>query len=343
MVAAGAVPLATANDGGGSIRIPASYCGLVGLKPSRGLVSNGPQYADLWDGLNADLVVSRSVRDSAAVLNLVAGNMPGDPYPGPGHADARNYSNAINAVEPSPLRIAINTRPHIDVPVDSSAIRATESMARLLQDCGHSVEEAKPEISSDQAMDAFTAIYMSAAAADYREVRQLVGKGAARRGTEADTRFLAYLGECLSGGQYAAAKRQINQINREFGRFFQRYDAYLTPTTAGIAHPVGATAPGVVTSLGGRLIQLLRLGKWMLGSNLLRATFLEAVARVPYTELANLSGLPAINIPAFRDEETGLPVGVMLTAALGGDAPLLQVAAEVERVRPWMASYPFMR
>jgi amidase len=335
MVAAGVVPVATANDGGGSIRIPASYCGLVGLKPSRGVVSNGPHYADLWDGLNADLVVTRSVRDTAAVLQLVAGNMPGDPYIGPAFSVPRD--------DTSPLRIALNTHPHIDVPVDASAIKATESMARLLQDQGHHVERAKPEISSDQAIDTFGAIYMSAAAADFRELQQLVGKAVARRGTEADTRFLAYLGECMSGGQYAAAKREINQVNREFGRFFQQYDLYLTPTTTGIAHPLGATAPSGLTSLASGLIQSLRLGRWVLGSKLLRDSFLEAAARVPYTQLANLSGLPAINIPAFRDEESGLPVGVMLTAALGGDALLLQVASALEAALPWTDHYPFMR
>lgn len=335
MVAAGVVPVATANDGGGSIRIPASYCGLVGLKPSRGVVSNGPHYADLWDGLNADLVVTRSVRDSAAILQLVAGNMPGDPYMGPAFCVPRD--------ENSPLRIALNSHPHIDVPVDDSAINATEAVAQLLRDQGHHVESAKPEISSEQAIDSFSTIYMSAAAgADFRELQQLVGKAVARRGTEADTRFLAYLAECLSGGQYAAAKREINQVNREFARFFQQYDLYLTPTTAGIAHPLGATAPSGLTSLARGLIQSLGLGRWVLGSKLLRDSFLEAAARVPYTQLANLSGLPAINIPAFRDEESGLPVGVMLTAAMGGDALLLQVAAALEAAAPWADHYPFM-
>lgn len=335
MVAAGVVPVATANDGGGSIRIPASYCGLVGLKPSRGVVSNGPHYADLWDGLNADLVVTRSVRDTAAVLDLVAGNMPGDPYMGPALPAPRDTN--------APLRIALDTHPHIDAPVDASAIEACESMARLLQEQGHHVEVAKPDISSDQAIDTFSTVYMSAAAADFREVQQLVGKGAARRGTEADTRFLAYLGECISGGQYAAAKREINQLNREFGRLFQQYDLYLTPTTAGVAHPLGATATGGMNSAVSALIRSLRLGKWALGSKLLRDSFLEAVARVPYTELANLSGLPAINIPAFRDEDSGLPVGVMLTAALGDDALLLQVAYALESALPWLDHYPFMR
>ena len=343
MVAAGVVPLATANDGGGSIRIPASYCGLVGLKPSRGLVSNGPHYADLWDGLNADLVVSRSVRDTAAVLDLVVGNMPGDPYRGPAREGADLQSFAGQNMPPRQLRIALNTRPHIDVPVDGSTIRATRDMARLLEGLGHVVEEARPDISSDLAIDAFSAVYMSAVAADYREVVSLCGRSVAKRGTEQETRFLAYLGECLSGGQYATAKRQINTINREFGRFFQDYDLYLTPTTAGIAHELGAVQPAPGVALASSIIQTLGLGKWFLSSNLLRANFLEAVARVPYTELANLSGLPAINVPAFRDEDSEMPVGVMLTGAMGGDGLLLQVASQVEMARPWIDHYPFVR
>lgn len=340
MVAAGAVPLATANDGGGSIRIPAAYCGLVGLKPSRGLVSNGPHYADLWDGLNADLVVSRSVRDTAAVLDLVAGNMPGDPYTAPLVVGGRD---AAQTGAPQRLRIALDTTPPIDVPVDDSAVVATQAMAKLLQDLGHEVEEASPGVSAEQAMGAFSPIYASAAAADYRTVQEEAGKRAARRGTEAETRFMAYLGECVTGAHYLQAKRMINSINRAFGGFFSNYDIYLTPTAAGIAHEIGAHTSSLAMSVLQLALEKLRLGKWAWNSGLLQDSFAEAAARVPFTQLANLSGLPSINLPAFRDESAGLPVGVMLTGAMGTDGLLLQLAGQVETARPWAGSYPFAR
>ncbi|MEZ5502914.1 MAG: amidase [Halioglobus sp.] len=341
MVAAGVVPLATANDGGGSIRIPASYCGLVGLKPSRGVVSNGPHYAELWDGLNADLVVSRTVRDTAAVLDRVAGNMPGDPYAGP-VLDAGNPGRCASwLAAPRALRVALDIRPLIDVPVQHSAVAATESMARLLEGLGHTVEEARPAISGQQVMSAFSAVYMSAAAADFHEVQGVAGRSAARRGTEADTRFLAYMGDCLTGAQYAAARREINQINRAFGTFYRDYDVYLTPTTVGTAHELGALNTSPALRLAQGVIRALRLGRLVLHSGLLETSFREAAARVPYTQLANLSGLPSISLPLFRDERDGLPVGVMLTAALGNDGLLLQVARQLEMAHPWISHYPF--
>lgn len=337
MVAVGAVPLATANDGGGSIRIPASYCGLVGLKPSRGVISNGPHYADLWDGLNSDLVVSRSVRDTVAVLGLLAGNMPGDPYAGP----TLDLAAATTPVS-SPLRVAVATRPLIDVPVDDSAVEATWSMAKLLESFGHTVEEAAPDVSGDLTTDVFSKVYMSAAAADYRRVQQIAGKAAAKRGTEAETRFLAYLGTCLTGEEYHTARRDANTLNRGVADFFGRYDIFLTPTTAGIAHEIGATGPTPMQSRLSGLVSALGLGRKVLNSNLLHDTFREMAGRVPFTQLANICGLPAINLPAFRDALTGLPVGVMLTAPMGADVQLLQLAAQVEAECDWRHSYPFM-
>lgn len=336
MVAAGVVPLATANDGGGSIRIPASYCGLVGLKPSRGVVSNGPQYADLWDGLNSDLVVSRSVRDTAAVLGLVAGNMPGDPYASP-----RLDVSRAGAAPPS-LRVAVATRPLIDVPVDDSAVQATAAMAKLLQSLGHSVEEAAPAVSGELTTEVFSKIYMSAAAADYANVQRVAGSAAARRGTEPETRFLAYLGGCLTGEEYHAARRAMNTVNREAARFLSQYDVFLTPTTAGIAHGIGATGPSAMQARLSAVVRALRLGRVVLSSSVLHDTFRELAARVPFTQLANISGLPAINVPAFRDEATGLPVGVMLTSAPGRDVLLLQLAGQVEAACDWRDSYPFL-
>lgn len=338
MVAAGAVPVATANDGGGSIRIPASYCSLVGHKPSRGLVSNGPHYAELWDGLNSDLVVSRSVRDTVGILACVAGPAPGDPYGA--QCSAQAFEHLLERT-PGSLRIALDTRPPVPVPVDDSAVAAARQMAGVLAALGHEVEEARPAIDSDLALDGFSAIYLAAAAADYAMVQAVAGKSAARRGTEAPTRFLAYLGRCLSAGQLTTARRQINVLNREMGRFLGEYDVYLTPTTAGVAHLLGAQQPPALVTVGGRLIEWLGLGRHLVGSALLRENFLQAVERVPFTQLANLAGLPSVSVPGQPDAATGLPVGVMLTAAQGRDDVVLQLAAQVEQAQPWADRYPF--
>lgn len=331
MVAAGAVPLATANDGGGSIRIPASYCGLVGLKPSRGRVSNAPHYSSIWDGLNSDLVVSRSVRDTVSVYRLLAGAAPGDPGLPMENGDS----------DQRPLRIAVCTEPPVPVPVDSSAIASIQQMATLLDGLGHQVDEASPDIDGEMAMDCFSAAYMGSAAADYLQLEQTVGKANARRGTEAPTRFLAYLGRCLSAAEYVAAKSQVNAINRAFGEFFTQYDVYLTPTTAGVAHTLGATATPARDALVQRVIQALRLGRQVLGSHLLREAFLQAAGRVPFTQLANLSGLPSISVPSLPDPETQLPLGAMFTAAMGNEAVLLGLAQQIEAAQPWIQRYPY--
>ena len=338
MVAAGAVPIATANDGGGSIRIPASYCGLVGLKPSRGMVSNGPQYADIWDGLNTDLVVSRTVRDSAAVLDTVAGNMPGDPYPAP----AKHSGFLESLHQPlGKLRIAMHTEPPFAASISPAAIAAVEETARLLADAGHRVEYAAPQLDADALIDTFTTLYLSQASTDYHMVEKAVGKSAAKAGTEAQTRFLAYLGDCIKSADYVAARRTMNTFNRTFGEFFENYDVILTPTVAGVAPLVGSGDPTQQDTLMAKIVPTLGLGKMLMKGNALRESMLQTASRVPYTQLANISGLPAISVPLCTDPETGLPIGSMLTASMGNDGILLQLAAQLEQQRPWQSAYPF--
>ena len=313
-VAAGIVPLAHANDGGGSIRIPASANGLVGLKPTRGRLSHGPDFADSLDGLANDLVVSRTVRDTAAALDVVRGYMPGDPYaepPGP-----RSYLDAIRR-KPRQLRIAVTLRKLDGNPLHSDCVAAAKHAAKLCEDFGHVVEEDMPVLDQPTLMGAFQAFWSGGLAAGIDLIAQMTGQKPAREHFEGLTWSMYLAGKQVSASDYLNAKRVINGAAREMGRFHESYDVWLMPT---LGRPPEKN------------------GVFDFDNEDLMISFAPQIDYVPFTAMQNVTGQPAINVPLYWNKEN-LPIGTQFVGAFGDEATLLRLAAQLEKAQPWYQRY----
>jgi len=317
LVAAGVVPLAHANDGGGSIRIPASCCGLVGLKPTRGRVSYAPEFGDTVDGLAIDLVVSRSVRDTAAALDVVAGNVQGDPYWAP---TPDKYLDGIRA-RPKKLRIAVATTKSNGKPLHADCLAAVKTAAGLCEEQGHVIEDAMPELDMPALMPAFMAIWTGNLAAGIDLIAQLTGQSATDDKFEGLTWGLYELGKQVSASQYLNAKGVLAQCGRAAAKFHERYDLWLTPTLA--------TPPA-------------KLGSIPMGERDPMKSFAPLAEYVPFTALQNVTGQPAINLPLSWNVE-GLPIGVQFVGRFGDELTLLQLAAQLEQASPWVERYKEIR
>ncbi|HEX6592331.1 MAG TPA: amidase [Moraxellaceae bacterium] len=331
-VAAGIVPMAGASDGGGSIRIPASHCGLFGLRPSRGRVPSGPHFAEFWHGASSEHVLTRSVRDSAAMLDALQGPDTGAPFRI--RPPERPYREEISR-EPGRLRIAYSTRSPLGLGVDADCVRAVENSIALLRRLGHEVEEAEPVVDGRALAEAFLTMYMGQTAANMAEAQRLTG--AAESDFELDTRALASLGRALSAGEYTRSLFRWNDFARAVGEFFNRYDLYLTPTVATVPALIGEQDTPLWQQLA--LRPALPLGKLLLKSGQVQKNAYNNLWRVPFTQLSNLSGTPSMSVPLYWTA-AGLPVGVQFMAPSGEEARLFQLAAQLEREQPWFGRVP---
>lgn len=331
-VASGVVPMAGASDGGGSIRIPASHCGLFGLRPSRGRVSSGPGFGEVWSGASSEGVLGRSVRDAARALDVIHGPAPGDPFQIP--LPVRRFEAAL-AVPTERLRIGFATASPIGTPVDPEAQAAVAHTARCLASLGHSVEEAAPDIDGHALAVSYLTMYMGHVNATVLRARL---SGAVRADFEPMTRLLSTLGEALSSGRFVNALAQWNVYARALGRFHQRYDLYLTPTVAAPAPLHGAgDLPGwqiATLDLLDRtgLVGLLARRGWLDG--VVQQIARDNLAFVPFTQLANLTGTPAMSVPLHWTPD-GLPIGSQFIAPHGGEERLLRLAHQLETAQPW--------
>ncbi|MCO5168955.1 MAG: amidase [Planctomycetes bacterium] len=332
MVAAGVVPLASGGDGGGSIRIPASCCGLFGLKPSRGRTPTGPEAVDHWQGCAVEHVLTRSVRDSAAVLDATHGPDPGAPYVAP--PPPRPFLEEVGA-PPGRLRIAFTRRPLLPAPgVHPECVAAVDEAAALCAELGHDVEEAHPPLDGDAFARAFVMMVIGEAAADLRAAERVLGRRVRHGDVEPGTHVLRLLAEAYSAADFALAVRDLKATGRVLAPFFARHDLLLTPTLATPPLEVGALTPrGAERAL---MMALTRLG----AAGALRALgVLERLAATAYgfaafTAPFNASGQPAMSVP-LRWTPDGLPVGVQFAARLGEEGTLLRLAAQLEAARPW--------
>ena len=314
-VAAGIVPAAHGSDGGGSIRIPASACGLVGLKPTRGRVPTGPDRAEGWAGMSQQHVLTRSVRDTAAFLDTVEGPEPGDPYHPPAHAGT--WMAAL-LCPPGELRVALIGESFNGVAVDPEITRVLKDTARLCEDLGHRVEEARCPLSPEELHNCATLILSSHVNADIQARCRAIGREFQREDVSYVTWRMARTGAEASASDYAAALTHIHYIGRRMGEFSGQYDLILSPTLA-------APPP--------------RLGMIDMDTEDLKR-YMEVTSRyTAFTQLLNVTGQPAISLPLGRSSE-GLPIGVQLAASQGGEATLLRLAAQLERARPWPGLAP---
>jgi Asp-tRNA(Asn)/Glu-tRNA(Gln) amidotransferase A subunit family amidase len=314
-VAAGIVPLAHATDGGGSIRIPASHCGLVGLKPSRARTPMGPVVVEAWNGFATGLCLARSLRDVAGFLDAVHGPEPGDFYAAP--PPSGPFLAALDR-EPGPLRVGLWRKPVEPLPVHEAVDTAVVRAARLLESLGHHVEETEVPLDGAKLLEDFVTVVSVNLARDVGVWSRLVGRPADAGHLEACTLAIAERGRAVAGTDFLGALQTLQGTARVFGRLFERFDVLLSPTCAAPPPPLGTidqngTDPGA----------FLRANR----------------PYVVFTALYNVSGCPAISLPLGTGPE-GLPVGVMLGARLGGEETLLSLAAEIERAAPWSDRLP---
>ncbi|MGH3349358.1 MAG: amidase [Nocardioides sp.] len=332
-VAAGIVPAAGANDGGGSIRIPAACNGLVGLKTTRGLLPLGPQSLDASNGFVVQGVLTRTVRDAAGLYDALVDDQPMSMFQAP---PPRVAFSAAVATPPGRLRIGFTSVSSITAP-DPEAIAAVEDAAKTLEALGHQVEEVEaPYDAADLGRD-FLTIWFASAAAKVAEAK--LRHGAKDAAFEADTLAVAELGR--AGGVIALELAHINRRDhvRRLSEFHATYDLLLTPTLAKPPLKVGQLATPKALQTAARLLHKAHGGRVMRATGMIDQLVAENLGWVPYTQLANLTGRPAVSVPTHRTA-AGLPLGVQLSGRLGDDGLLLQVAAQLEQAVPWAEHWP---
>ena len=335
-VAAGMVPMASGGDGGGSIRIPASCCGLFGLKPTRARTPVGPDNGQLWHGAVVEHVLSRSVRDSALMLDLTHGPDPGAPF-----EIAPPSTSWLSAVAeaPRPLRIAWSTDPALGSHVDPACQTAVHETVALLEDLGHALIPAAPPIDRERFSRAFMTMVASELAADVREAGDRVGRSARRTDLEPGTWALTLLGRTIRAEEYALALRYLERVGRTVGAFFQDVDMLLTPTLATPPPPIGTVGPSPKEIAQLRLLGRFGSGRLVRAAGLLEEAAGEAFEFIPWTPIYNVTGQPAMSVPLHWTED-GLPVGVHFVGAFGDEANLFRLAGQLEQARPWFDRTP---
>jgi amidase len=335
-VASGMVPVASGGDGGGSIRIPASYCGLIGLKPSRGRTPAGPKYGELWQGAAVEHVLTRSVRDCAAMLDAIGGADAGAPYVI--KQPDIPYSEEINR-EPGSLKIAFNTESPLGTGTHDDCRQAVHKTAKLLEDLGHNVEEAKPDIDGVKLANTYFTLYFGEIAADIEHAKSVLNKKVNRKDFEITTWFFGKLGRCYSAKEFVEAIRQWDIAARILGQFHQKYDLYLTPTVAFPAAKIGELLPKSYEKVAMEILSFLNLGSLAKASGMVNQIAIQTLAKTPFTQLANFTGQPAMNVPLQWDQN-GMPCGVQFIAPNGDEATLFRLAAQLEKAKPWFNKRP---
>jgi amidase len=319
-VAAGIVPLAHANDGGGSIRIPASCCGLVGLKPTRGRTPMGPDTGDALNGLGVEFAVTRTVRDAAALLDRVQGGRPGDPYfitP-----PVRPYRAELDQ-SPGRLRIAWTAGPWSGVPVDAEVQAALAETVDRCAGLGHVMVEARPEIDHERYFGATVTLWTANLANWVGELAHATGRKPGPDALEATTLACYEHGRRLTAVDLHQAIGVMNEVSRKVAPFFVGHDLLLTPTNALIPQPLGtynANDPKLDATGWARHI----------------------FSFAPFTALFNMTGQPAISLPLARTPR-GLPIGMQFVGRWGDEGTLFRLARQLEEAAPWPQLAPLLQ
>lgn len=335
-VACGMVPIAGGGDGGGSIRIPAACCGVFGLKPTRGRTPTGPDYGELWAGCVVEHVLTRSVRDSAAVLDLTAGPDVGAPYAAP--PPARPFLEEVTAA-PGRLRVAFTTSPFLADSVAPECRDAVLDVARLLDELGHHVEEAAPVVDRERFARAFMDMLIGELRADLDDAETLLGRRAGPRHLEVETWALALLDRRRSAARYVRAVRYLQRAARGVAAFFETYDVLLTPTLAQPPVPLGALRPRAAERVVLAALGRLRAARLLDMLDLTSQAAEQVFGFTPFTPVFNVTGQPAMSVPLVWSA-AGLPIGVHFVARYGDEATLFRLAGQLESARPWFGRLP---
>jgi amidase len=335
-VAAGIVPMASATDEGGSIRMPASACGVFGLKPSRGRNPVGPDFSWEYEGQSTSHIVSRTVRDTAAMLDATAGLEPGSPYVAPGRA---GFLAALND-DPGQLRVGIATAPDVfGVPMESPCVEAVHATGSLLQDLGHIVEEVPLPYDEWEVLRAAIILGVTNTAAVVSDLEVKYGRSKVRGSLEDIPLLMADVGRTLPAEVVGTSRLTGRRVGLALARFHDQYDILVTPTLGRVPVPLKQAEPTpgerrlvrfLVSPAARGLFRVPGLRDRVMDAQL------EALSRqvLHRTMAANLTGVPAMSVPLHRTENE-LPVGVQFLGRFGDEVALLRLAAQLEQAKPW--------
>ena len=317
-VAARMVPIAHGGDGGGSIRMPSSCCGLVGFKPSRMRTPHGPDCSEIWEACCGEFALTRTVRDAARLLDAVAGQDVGAYYSAP--RQDRPFADELKT-DPRRLRIAFSARGPANFDTHADCVAAVDRAARLCSDLGHDVEEAAPTMSQDliEAMgQAFLGVLAIETACDLDEFAGQSGRQLSPDDFEVTTWAFAEMGRGFSATDAVRFKRILHKVARTIGPFFENYDVYVSPTLGKPPLLLGEIAPTDPD---------------------LQAYFARMFEFMPFTALFNIAGYPGVSLPLAWN--TGdIPIGVQFASKMGNDGLLLQLSGQLEHAEPWAHRRP---
>ena len=336
-VAARLVPIASGSDGGGSLRIPASCCGIFSLKPTRGRTPTGPDTGEVWRGFATGHVLSRSVRDSAAMLDGIAGPEVGAPYmtPNPERAFLTETT-----VPPGPLRVAFSDRPLVgNDSVHPDCQEGLQQTVKLLEELGHELVEAAPPVEAEAFAMSFLTVVACELRADIEKVAAFVGRKPQRGDFEAATYVLGLLGKVTPAVEYAQALRYLQEAARGIGKFFADFDILLTPTLARPPIRIGELQPAGLKKLLVEAIARTEAGWLLRALDAIKSIAQQSFDYTPYTMPFNVTGQPAMSVPLYWSE-AGLPIGMQFVGRFGDEATLFRLAGQLERAKPWEGKMP---
>ncbi|MBM4454567.1 MAG: amidase [Chloroflexi bacterium] len=313
-VASGMVAMAHGNDGGGSIRIPASCCGVLGLKPTRGRNPLGPNFGDIMSGLVAEHALTRSVRDSAALLDATSGQDIGDPYWAP--PPKRSFLKEVGK-SPGRLRIAFSLKA-ADVSIHPDCVKAVQTAAELCAELGHDMEETAPEYDGTMVGKSFMTIWAAGCTCTIDAASAALRRKPAPDDFEPGTWAIYQIGQKVTGSGYLQALTAMQSVSRQVARFFTEYDVWLTPTLAEPPLPIGSFDCPPDDPLHAQRL---------------------AASFCPFTPICNITGQPAMSVPLYWNQD-GLPIGTHFIGRFGDEATLFRLAAQLESAHPWAHRHP---
>lgn len=331
-VASGMVPIAGANDGGGSIRIPAAFNGLFGLKPTRGRVPIGPNRGRVWQGASVDHILSRTVRDSAAMLDQYTTDRNNafiaPPFEG-------SYLETVATPINKPLKIAFSVNSPIGGKVHEECVEAVRKTVKLLEDMGHYVEEKDASVDGKRIANSYIMLYFAEVASTLKEIEQKLGRKVKLSDVEPTTWILGLLGKAVSSEEFLTSLKYWDIAAIEMENFHDEYDLYITPTTAFPPSKIGELDLSSAEKTLIKTVSGLGLSRILKKSGFVDQLAHKSLERTPFTQLANLTGQPAMSLPMHITKE-GLPCGVQVMARRGREDLLFQLAGELEQTDAWI-------
>lgn len=333
-VATGMVPMAHGGDGAGSIRVPASFCGIFGLKPSRGRVPTGPRVMRIWQGLVTEHVLTRSVRDSAAMLDVLSGPEVGSPISLP----KSNFS-FLEHIQKKPklLRIAVSDQPFFPSQIAPEYGAAIQKAGQLCEKLGHQVENVSFHINGEETAYALMILVAAETRSMITATLELLKEKKNPKTLEIATALLSEAGKSFTAADFAWATYIVDKIGRQTGEFFEKYDVLLTPTTKGPPPRLGELQLSWVERQAFKLFHHLPLGSLL--RKIMKSKSSQFFEFLPFTPLFNLSGQPAMSVPLYWDSQ-GLPIGIHFAGRLQEEGTLLQLAKQLEEAEPWFNKRP---